>query len=98
MVEYRTEHSAKRQRTSGCRVANLPDYNPVVTNSVTVDVTLTNQMRNGENVDVGELMKRTFPRRRQEVVGVGLRRGLSMAAIKHRYPALFSLEQVGNCL
>ncbi|XP_043240711.1 uncharacterized protein LOC122391114 isoform X1 [Amphibalanus amphitrite] len=93
VVEFREERSKKRQQYRQVTVAKLPNYNLPVVNTATTDEGLINLMKFDKNADTHELMISTFPRRRQELLGTKGRRGMTMAALKRRFPALFTFEQ-----
>ena len=92
--EYRDERAKKRERSREVRVEKLPDYNPPVVNTATTDEGLINKLKFDNTADVQQLMISTFPRRRQEILGTRGRTGMSMSALKRRYPTLFTLDQV----
>ena len=95
--EYSDERAKKRERSREVRVEKLPDYNPPVVNTTTTDEGLINKLKFDNTADVHGtcmLMISTFPRRRQEILGTRGRSGMSMSALKRRYPTLFTLNQV----
>ena len=70
---------------------DVPGYQPEVKNSPVDDQRSINEMKKPEVAaeTVKELMRSTFPVRRQDVL-----KGLSIAKLKKLYPHLFTPEEV----